>query len=67
MIRRIYEVRIPATKTRRLVRATSRATAIRYAAEDTITAQVATQEALIELLTAGAAVEDAGLAPEGAA
>jgi hypothetical protein len=60
---RIYEVKIALpTPTVRLVRAANVAAAFRHVAESLIEAEVATQDALVALLSAGVKVEDAAAA-----
>lgn len=48
---------------RRLVRAPTQAQAIRHVATEAITAEVASQDDLVELVAAGAKVETSGTAP----
>jgi len=56
----IYLITNRATDAQRLVRAANKATAIRHVAVDTLGAQVASAETLVELLQDGVRVEDAG-------
>lgn len=56
----VYLITNRSTDTQRLVRAANKATAIRHVAADTLGAQVASAETLIELLQDGVRVEDAG-------
>lgn len=58
--RRVYAVHHAATGTTRLVRAVNVAAAIRHVVRTAYAVEVASQDALIELLTAGTRVEDAG-------
>lgn len=58
--RRVYAVRHIATGTTRLVRAVNVATAVRHVVRTDYTAEVASQDDLIDLLSAGTRVEDAG-------
>lgn len=44
----------------RLVRASTQAQAVRHVVRNTFTAEVATQEQLVDLMTVGVRVEDAG-------
>lgn len=55
---RIY--RVTAHGKDRLVRAPNKAQAIRHVAEDTITAEVASQDRLVQLVAAGVKVEESG-------
>ena len=56
----VYLITNRSTDTQRLVRAANKAAAIRHVAADTLGAQVASAETLIELLQDGVRVEDAG-------
>jgi len=58
--RRVYAVTRPGTGTTRLVRAVNVATALRHVVRTDYRCEVASQDALIEHLLAGAKVEDAG-------
>lgn len=58
---RIYRVTGPDRNV--LIRAQSKAQAIRYVAELTMTADVATQDELVELSKAGVDVQDASVPP----
>lgn len=60
MSRRIYRVSSARTGDEWLVRAQSQAQAIRHVVKSEYRAAVASQETLIEMLTGGAKVEDAG-------
>ena len=57
---RIYRVINTETAAERLVRAQSQAQAIRHVVKETYRAAVAGQETIVELLTSGVKVEDAG-------
>ncbi len=58
---RIYQCDVTVQPTSvRLVRATNASQAIRHVAEGMITAEVASQEALVRLIGQGTKVEDAG-------
>lgn len=63
MTQRIYRVINTQTAAEHLVRAHSQAQAIRHVVSHEYRAAVACQEALVELLTAGATVQDAGAEP----
>jgi|GEM_PF-1132267 len=58
--RRVYAINHPSTGTTRLVRAVNVAAALRHVVRSDYTAEVATQDDLIDLLSAGTRVEDAG-------
>lgn len=58
MATRIYLVTNRADSSQRLVRAANQAQAVRHVARDTITAAVAAQETLVEMLLGGHDVED---------
>lgn len=58
--RRVYAVHHAGTSTTRLVRAVNVATAVRHVVRTDYTAEVASQDDLIDLLSAGTRVEDAG-------
>jgi hypothetical protein len=51
----------------RLVRAGTRAQALRHVAQDVFAVNIASQDALVRLLSSGASVEDAGAESEEAA
>ena len=57
---RIYRVINTETAAERLVRAQSQAQAIRHVVKETYRAAVAGQETIVELLTSGVKVQDAG-------
>jgi hypothetical protein len=59
----IYLITNRSTDAQRLVRAANKAAAIRHVAADTLGAQVAAAETLVELLQDGVRVEDAGAEP----
>lgn len=61
---RIYVITDRRTDAQRLVRAVNQSTAIRHCARDTFGAAVAAQDTLVDLVTAGVKVEDAGSEPE---
>jgi len=56
----VYDERTLATDGQRLVRAGTRAQALRHVAQGTFTVVVASQDELVELLGQGIKVEDAG-------
>lgn len=57
---RIYRVFNTETAAEHLVRASSQAQAIRHVVKETYRAAVAGQETIVELLTSGVKVQDAG-------
>ncbi len=57
---RIYKVQVKDSQERSLVRAESKAGALRHIAEKTMEAEVATQDDLVKMVAAGVKVEDAG-------
>ena len=59
MSHRIYIVVETETKATRLVRASNKSQAIRFVAENTLCAAVASQEDLVKLLSKGSEVESA--------
>jgi peptidoglycan hydrolase-like amidase len=60
MSQRIYRVINAETAAEHLVRASSQAQAIRHVVKETYRAAVAGQETIVELLTSGVKVQDAG-------
>lgn len=62
--RRVYAIHHIASGTTRLVRASNAATALRHVVRSDYSAEVASQDDLIELLTSGTRVEDAGTEDE---
>lgn len=64
MNQRIYRVINTETAAEYLVRAQSQAQAIRHVVKETYRAAVAAQETLVDLLSAGVKVQDAGAEPQ---
>lgn len=60
MANRIYIVTQKGAQPARLVRAGNRAQAINFVARDTLSAEVADQDALVEAITMGIKIEDSG-------
>ena len=58
MANRIYVVVNKATQEQRLIRAASRAEAVRFVARTTLESSAASQDDLVRLLTAGTKIED---------
>jgi len=57
---RIYVVSVKESQKKQLVRAESKAGALRHVAEKTMGAEVASQDDLVEMIGSGLKVEDAG-------
>ena len=60
---RIYVVRDTANESKRLVRASTQAQAIRHVVKDRFEVTVADQETLVFMMSGGAKVEDAAVEP----
>jgi len=65
MTTRVYVVTDRETGVKRLIRAGHQAQAIRHAAQEQFDVAVASQDALIELITGGHAIEDASRSEAG--